>query len=387
MLNRATIACMKTPAYIFDEFKFTERLKQFSDLRQSRRFKLLYSIKALPLPVVLEKMLPYVDGFSASSLFEAKLAREVIKEQGSIHITTPGLRYDEVEELLEVCDYLSANSLSQWRRFSDLFQESTYAGIRINPQLSFLQDKRFDPCRSFSKLGVSIAQFQNQDEDFEGLSGLHFHTMFGSESVDPLEKTIKKIENKLGDILHKLEWINLGGGYVFKDKKSFYKFEKIIRKLIESYDLTVFFEPGKGIVGDAGELITEVIDLFESDGKRIAVLDTSVCQHPEIFEYQITPDIRESISDAEHDYLLAGASCKSGDLFGEHSFPKPLEIGSRLTMQGVGAYTLVKASRFNGINLPDVYLRNIEGDLQLLKQYRFEDYQRFWGHSKLMNNI
>ncbi|MFK8067966.1 MAG: carboxynorspermidine decarboxylase [Gammaproteobacteria bacterium] len=369
---------MKTPAYIFDEVKFTERLKQFSDLRQSTRFKLLYSIKALPLACVLEKMLPYVDGFSASSLFEAKLAREVIKEQGSIHITTPGFRPDEIDELLKVSDYININSLSQWQRFSDHFGDQTSIGMRINPQLSFLHDDRFDPCRTFSKLGIGIDQLQNQNEVIEGMSGLHFHTMFGSESVKPLEKTIKKIESKLGDFLHKLKWINLGGGYVFNDQVSFSLFEKIVHELINKYDLTVFFEPGKGIVGDAAELITEVIDLFESDGKMIAVLDTSVCHHPEIFEYQISAQIKESSPGTKHAYLLAGASCKSGDLFGEHHFSEPLAIGSKLTMQDVGAYTLVKASRFNGINLPDIYLKDEKDQLQLIKQYDYKDYQQYF---------
>lgn len=371
---RYTIATMKTPAYIFDQIKFTERLKQFSDLRQKTRFKLLYSIKALPLPAVLEKILPYVDGFSASSLFEAKLAREVIKNKGSIHITTPGFRADEISELVDVCDYLSVNSLSQWQRFNDQLNGDINAGVRINPKLSFLDDDRFDPCRSFSKLGVSIDTLG----DLEGLSGLHFHTMFGSENIEPLAKTIKNIEDQLGVLLHKLEWINIGGGYVFNNQKSFSEFEIIISDLIKKYDLTVFFEPGKGIIGDAGELVSEVIDLFESDGKMIAVLDTSVCHHPETFEYQTSPEIKEADQKGDHKYLLVGASCKSGDLFGDYAFKKPLKIGSKITMTGVGAYTLVKASRFNGINLPDVYLRNENGELDMIKSYDYEDYRQYF---------
>ena len=365
---------MKTPAYIFDQSKFTARLEQFSDLRQKTRFKLLYSIKALPLPAVLEKMLPYVDGFSASSLFEAKLAREVLTDQGSIHITTPGFREDELAELINVCDYLSVNSLNQWQRFSDRLRGSINAGIRVNPQLSFLDDDRYDPCRQFSKLGVAI----DQVEGFEGMSGLHFHTMFGSDSVEPLRKTIEKIETKLADLLHQLDWINIGGGYVFNDQDSFSEFENMICNLSDRYDLTVFFEPGKGIIGDAGELVTEVIDLFESDGKMIAVLDTSVSHHPEIFEYQRSPVIKEA-TDGEWSCVLVGSSCKSGDLFGEYRFNESLQIGSRITLMGVGAYSLVKANRFNGINLPDVYLKKDNGETELIRHYEYSDYKSFWG--------
>ncbi len=365
---------MNTPAYIFDVPKFTARLKQFSDLRQKTRFKLLYSIKALPIPAVLGAMLPYVDGFSTSSLFEAKLAREVMDDQGVIHITTPGFREEELGELVKVCDYLSINSLNQWQRFSEYLGDSIKAGIRVNPQLSFLNDDRYDPCRQYSKLGVSIDQVQG----LEGLSGLHFHSMFGSENIEPLRETIEKIEAKLANLLHQLEWINLGGGYVFTDQAMIEEFDKIVCRLSDQYDLTVFFEPGKGIIGDAGELVTEVIDLFESEGKNIAVLDSSVSHHPEIFEYQQSPTIKEAVSNGIWNGILAGCSCKSGDLFGEYNFPHPLQIGSRITLLNVGAYSLVKASRFNGINLPDVYLKKDDGKLELIRHFEYSDYKKFW---------
>jgi len=365
---------IKTPAYIFDIPKFTARLKQFSDLRQKTCFKLLYSIKALPLPAVLEKMLPYIDGFSTSSLFEAKLAREVISDQGSVHITTPGFRKDELVELINVCDYLSVNSLNQWKRFSNRLQGSINAGIRINPQLSFLDDDRYDPCRKYSKLGVSIDQVQT----LEGISGLHFHTLFGARSVVPLRKTIKKIEAELGNLLHQHDWINIGGGYIFNDPSTFEEFEKIVCYLSDRYDLMVFFEPGKGIINDAGELVAEVIDLFESEGKNIAVLDSSVSNHPEVFEYQQPPKIKEAVSEGEWRGILAGSSCKSGDLFGEYSFPGPLKTGTRITLVDVGAYSLVKANRFNGINLPDVYLKKDDGKLELIRHFDYSDYKNFW---------
>lgn len=366
---------MKTPAYIFDQSKFTARLKQFSDLRQKTRFKLLYSVKALPLPALLETMLPYVDGFSASSLFEAKIAREVLlkKGEGSVHIITPGFRADEMEELVEVCDFLSINSLNQWHRFSDQFTNSLNVGLRVNPRLSFLDDDRYDPCREYSKLGVSIEQVELLD----GLSGLHFHTMFGSESIEPLIKTLEKIEHELGDVLLQLDWINIGGGYVFNDPEVFQQFENVIIKLCDRYDLTVYFEPGKGIINDSGELQTSVIDLFESEDKQIAVLDTSVCHHPEVFEYQMSPTIKQASNSTEYSYILVGCSCKSGDLFGEYSFDAPLEIGSQLNISDVGAYSFVKASRFNGINLPDVYIKDMDRQFIAIKKYSYEAYRQY----------
>lgn len=370
---------LRTPAYIFDEAEFTRRLALFSDLRHKLPFKLLYSVKALPLRGVLERMLPFIDGFSASSLFEAKLASEVLDRQGQIHITTPGFRAAEMAELSRLCDHISLNSLTQWRLFSDQLDTGTVsAGLRINPQLSFLNDDRYDPCRPHSKLGTGL-DLTDEIKALKGLRGLHFHNMFAGNDVQPLQTTINKIESQLGELLPQLEWLNLGGGYEFNDTETINEFEAIVAYICQRYDLTVFFEPGKGIIDTAGELICEVIDMFPSEGKMIAVLDTSVCHHPEIFEYQRSPEIQQANDSGEHEYIIVGSSCMSGDWLGEYRFTQPLKLKDRLTLINVGAYSLVKANQFNGINLPDVYLRSSSGTTRLIKRFSYEQFKVRWG--------
>jgi carboxynorspermidine decarboxylase len=105
-------------------------------------------------------MAPFVDGFSVSSLFEAKIARNAIGDNGTIHIVTPGYKPDEMVAVAENANYISFNSLSQWARFSRRASEQASCGLRINPQLSFVEDKRYNPCRKHSKLGVPLTQLQ-----------------------------------------------------------------------------------------------------------------------------------------------------------------------------------------------------------------------------------
>ena len=85
-----------TPAFVYDEAALRRALSWLAPLREERGFKLLFSIKALPFVDILECLRPLLDGFSVSSLFEARLAREVLADKGVIHITTPGLRADEL---------------------------------------------------------------------------------------------------------------------------------------------------------------------------------------------------------------------------------------------------------------------------------------------------
>jgi len=54
-----------------------------------------------------------------------------------------------------------------------------------------------------------------------------------------------------------------------------------------------------------------------------------------------------------------------------------LEVGGRVIFKNVGAYTLIKANRFNGYNLPDIYLSN-SLRVKKMKHYDYQDYRRQW---------
>jgi carboxynorspermidine decarboxylase len=166
----------------------------------------------------------------------------------------------------------------------------------------------------------------------------------------------------------------MGGGYLFDESMSLDKLTEAIMFLKNKYDVEVFIEPGKGIVGKAGYIVSSVIDLFESDGKTIAVLDTTVNHMPEVFEYQYKPDVMQEAENGKYKYILAGSTCLAGDLFGEYSFEEPLEIGYRIIFENMGAYTLVKANMFNGINLPSIYKFTKDGKLELIKEFGYEDF-------------
>jgi carboxynorspermidine decarboxylase len=324
-----------------------------------------------------------VDGFSVSSLFEARLANEVLAGKGSLHITTPGLLRDEIPEIAELCDYVSFNSLSQLERFAFLLGGQTSIGMRINPQLSFLQDPRYDPCRVHSKLGVPlprvVEQWSSGMLSSAGIDGLHLHTNFSSTEFMPLQTTLGHLEAHLAEMLDQLKWVNLGGGYLFQASNDLEILYCVIDRIQTGWGgAQVYLEPGKSVVDDAGLLVASVIDTFESDGKQIAVLDTSINHLPEVFEYQRSPRLFNHQQDGPHRVVLAGSSCLSGDIFGEYRFTHPLKINDRVMFEKVGAYSLIKASRFNGHNLPSIHLLGEEGDLILMKDYDYDDYRSQW---------
>ncbi len=376
--STVVVNAVETPAFVVDERVVLRQLDAAAQIRARTGCRLLYTLKPLSYAFLLELMRPHVDGFAVSSAFEARLARETIGGAGTVHLTAPGLRASELNLLDSLCDTVAFNSLSQLARLASGFSGGRKTALRINPRLSVVDDARYDPCRPNSKLGVPIGQLRRMlNEEPAALAavhGLHFHTNCDATSFRPLRSTVDRIEEQLGDWLGALDWINLGGGYLLSRTKHDTPLIEAVEGLRARYGLEVFIEPGAALVREAGSLVTEVVDLFRSGGKTIAVLDTTINHWPEIFEYQFEPDVLGHQENAAHEYLLAGCSCLAGDILGEYAFDRPLAVGSRLVLPEFGAYSQVKAHMFNGINLPTVYSINLDGDLVLRRRYTYDDF-------------
>lgn len=379
--SRSSLAehTLQTPALVYEEQCILEALDRLIQLKEKLGLHVLYSIKALACPGILEIIAKHVDGFSASSLFEAILSRKILGKKGSVHIVSPAFAEKEIPEISKYTDYISFNSLSQWRRFENLDWKKMRLGLRVNPQLSFVKDERYNPCRKGSKLGIpmeSLVREVNSGKiNLNKISGIHFHSNCDARTLNPLLDTVVHICRKMNKLSIPLEWINLGGGYLFDEIDDWTPLTEAIDLLRKNKPLKVFIEPGEAIVGRAGSLVTTVLDIFESDGKRIAIVDSTINHFPQIFEYQYQLDVLGSEPTGEFPYLIAGRTCLAGDLFGEYCFLRPLKIGSRIIFKSAGAYSLVKANMFNGINLPSIYLEASTGKLIKLREFSYHD---FW---------
>ncbi len=366
---------IKTPAFITDEKILDQDLVALRKVADEASCKLLYSPKANPLLTVLHAVAKRVDGFGCSSPFELELVERVCGPGTSRHLVGPLLTKEMLHTVGDRLDYLTFNSLSQWDLLQKMVPATVQAGIRVNPELSFIRDPRYDPCRQHSKLGAPISDLARVAATdagrLRGINGLHFHTNCEGTDFASLLATARRIQDSIPEFLEGLDWINIGGGYLFNrsdDKSDFFHAVEIFR---DTFGLQVFIEPGAALVRRAGTIEATVHDLFESDGVQIAVLDTTVNHMAEVFEFQFEPDVLGHVDGGVHEYLLAGCTCLAGDIFGEYTFDAPLSIGSRMTFLNMGAYTISKAHRFNGVGLPALYARDASGRVRLIKEDTF----------------
>ena len=368
---------LATPAFVYDEARLMELRSVASTIRRAAGAKVLYAVKAAALPDVLDTLAPSLDGFAVSSLFEARLVHQLHPDH-PLHLTTPGLRADEIDELAELCDFISFNSGSQLVRYGSRVSGRASVGLRVNTRVSRVADPRYDPASLHSKLGIPVERLAAAlASSSVPVDGLHIHTNADSEDLTELVDNVNSLVDAVGPD-QRFAWVNLGGGYLFESVSSLDPLVEAVTMVREKLAESVFLEPGAALVRSAGYLVASVIDLFEADGKMIAVLDTTVNHMPEVLEFDYQPDIVGQADDGPHEYILAGCTCLAGDVFGNYRLAEPLEVGSRVVFPDAGAYSLVKAHRFNGVNLPDVYIATADGETKLRKRFSFNDFAQQW---------
>lgn len=366
---------IRTPYFLVDEKRLLHNLEILKSVSDRTGCKILLAQKAFSMFRVYPLLRKYLAGTTASGLFEARLGKEEFG--GETHVFSPAYREDEFEELLSYADDFVFNSPSQVKKFASRAQAAGKSvGLRINPECSTQEGHAiYDPCASGSRLGTTLAQFD--ESILSMLDGLHFHTLCEQNS-DDLEKTAIAFEEKFGSYLKGMKWLNMGGGHhITRVDYDLERLIKVIRHFQDVYDVQVYLEPGEAVVLNAGFLVTEVLETIKN-GIEVAILDTSAaCHMPDVLEMPYRPPVRDSGQPGEkkYTYRLAGPTCLAGDVIGDYSFDEPLDNGSRIVFEDMALYTMVKTNTFNGMNLPSIVYQKKDGSMELVRSFSYEDFK------------
>lgn len=402
---------IKTPVYIVDENLLISNLKILKEVAVRSGCKILLAQKAFAMYELYPLIAQYLDGTTASGLYEAKLGAEEMGKEN--HVFSAAYIEEDFEEILRICDHISFNSFSQWEKYREQaleFCHNTEAsetdnemylqnnksvqnqttesgkskqetskcpsfGIRINPECTTQDHAIYDPCSPGSRLGVTRENFR--PDLLEGISGLHFHTLCEQNS-DALITTVKAVEEKFGEFLPQMDWVNFGGGHHIT--RADYDVDALVECIVtfkEKYKVEVYLEPGEAVALNAGFLISTVLDIT-TNGITNVILDASAaCHMPDVLEMPYRPKIIDAAEPQvkAYTYRLGGGTCLAGDIIGDYSFDEELKVGDKLVFCDMAIYSMVKNNTFNGMKLPSIAVSGADGELRLVKSFGYEEFK------------
>ena len=373
-----------SPCYVVEEELLHKNLQLIKSVSERSGAEIIMAFKAFAIWKLFDITRQYIPHSTASSLSEAKLAYEKLGSKA--HTFAPVYKDSEIETIAQCSSHITFNSLAQYYRHKAVTDKyGISCGVRINPEYSDVETDLYNPCAPGSRFGIIRDQLPEQLP--EGIEGLHFHTLCESTSYD-LENTLKVVEERFAPWLRQVKWINMGGGHLMT--RAGYDTEHLI-ELIKGFKarhphLHVILEPGSAHVWRTGVLVSEIQDIVENHGIRTAIVDVSfACHMPDCLEMPYQPKIigakivdkensQLSTLNSQLSYRMGGNSCLSGDFVGSWQFDHELQVGERIVFEDMNHYTNVKTNMFNGISHPSIALRKLNGEIEILRQYTYEDY-------------
>jgi carboxynorspermidine decarboxylase len=374
------VSDLETPCFVTDLGALEANLKILADVQQRAGCTILLALKGFAQWSTFPLVKRYLAGATSSSVAEARLAREELG--GEVHAYAPAYSDGEMRELVTLADHIVLNSPAQWRRHRPTIEAARRAGrplsagLRVNHEHQEVEVALYDPAGACSRLGTTRVNVTAAD--LEGLDGLHFHTLCQVNS-DALERAVAAFEQKFGEFIPQMKWVNFGGGHhITRPDYDRDRLVRIVRDFRAKWNVPVYLEPGEAVALGTGVLVTTVMDTLHN-GMDIAILDTSATAHmPVVLEMPYRPVIIDAADPGAkpHTYRLGGMTCLAGDVIGDYSFDRPLEVGDKLVFLDMAHYTMVKTTTFNGVRLPSIATHDpVTQKITVHRRFGYHDYR------------
>jgi carboxynorspermidine decarboxylase len=369
-----------SPSYVLDETRLRANLELMQRVKTESGAHIIVAFKGFSMWSAFPMVRQYLNGATASSLYEARLCFEEMK---TLAHTYAAVHFpNDFAQIMRYSSHLSFNSLNEFYRYyppvKRYKKHKISCGIRINPEFSVVETELYNPGKAGTRLGTDIKNLG--DSLPEGIEGIHVHCLCESSAKDT-EGLLKAVETKLGHFLPKIKWLNIGGGHLMTRKG--YDVQHLIHALKTFKNryphLDLILEPGSAVGWDTGILVSKVLDIVDNHGVKTIMPDVSFTAHmPDTLEMPYRPNIRGASDPiaGKPTYRIGGTSCLSGDFMDFYSFDKDVRVGDTLIFEDMIHYTMVKTTMFNGVQHPSIGIWRENETFDLIRKFSYSDYKK-----------
>ncbi|MFA5069007.1 MAG: carboxynorspermidine decarboxylase [Candidatus Omnitrophota bacterium] len=360
---------LETPYYLINEKALLSNLRIIGGIKKASGAKCVLALKCFAAWSVFGLIRQYMDGTTSSSPYEARLGHEKFGKE--VHVYSPGYKRQDIFDLRGIADKIIFNSVSQLKTFGPLAGKARL-GIRINPGISYSHFDLADPARKYCRLGVPGKRLIRQALPY--IDGVMFHFNCENTDFENLRASIDYIGNEYKDILKYCKWVSLGGGIYFTRKG--YPVEDFcaaIRDFAGRFNTQVYLEPGESVIMQSAELVCSVLDVVRNK-TNTAIVDASTEAHMlDLLIYSLDAKVN-AVEGKGFRCAIAGRSCLAGDIFGSYRFKRRPRPGDIIRFKDAGGYTMVKKNWFNGLQMPAIVVKRLNGKIDIVRKFGYKDF-------------
>jgi diaminopimelate decarboxylase len=380
-----------TPYYIYDFDSIKANYQSIKGAFKARKSLVCYAVKANSNLSVIKTLANEGSGADCVSIGEVKRALYAGVDKYKIIFSGVGKSDDEIKQALEY-DILMINVESEAELLrvelkAKELNKKARISIRVNPNIDPKTHPYISTGLHENKFGVDIdtakrMYIKSKNSEFLDPVGIHFHIGSQLTELNPIKESAVIVSNlvrSLKAIDIEIKFFDIGGGLGIKYKEEILidpnEYAQAILDTLFGLDVTVVCEPGRYIVGNAGEFVTKVLYEKNNGGKRFVVVDGAMNDliRPSLYNAYHKIEVLGKMDEQKHNCNVVGPICESGDFFAKNLELPMTEHDDLMVIYSAGAYGFTMSSNYNTRNkVAELAIEN--GNVkQIRKRDTFED--------------
>jgi len=358
-----------TPVFIYSRKTLARHYKAYADAFKKTPHLICYSVKANSNLAVLKTFDDLGSGFDIVSAGELARVIKAGGDTGKVVFSGVGKRDDEIEYAIKknilMFNVESPQELRAVDRIAGRLKKRAGVAIRVNPDVNPKTHPYISTGLKKNKFGIetgaAIEEYIFARDNLKNIELLGVDCHIGSQitQITPFTDAIAKTK-KLIKTLRKegidIKYLNLGGGLgiTYKDEVPPHpsRYGEAVIKKTKDLGVTLIFEPGRSMVGNAGILATRVTYTKKGSTKNFTIMDAGMndLPRPSLYgSYHAVEPVR--LAGGKKPQLVegdvVGPICESGDFLGQDLKIEETEPGGLLAVMSAGAYCFTMSSNYN----------------------------------------
>ncbi|HEU4892206.1 MAG TPA: diaminopimelate decarboxylase [Vicinamibacterales bacterium] len=375
-----------TPLYAYSADMIAARYREVDEAFSGYPHTLHYALKANSTLGIARLLRSLGAAADANSGGEIEVALRAGFTPGEIVFTGVGKSDAELARAIELgLRSINAESEGEIERIDAIASaRGTRAkvAVRVNPDIDARSHPHISTGRKNNKFGVAIEDAREMCLRMRGrkgvqIVGLHSHVGSQITHLEPLQHAAEALAVLACELRRsgiQIEHLDIGGGlgipYEGQTVPSASEYAAAVLPIVRKTGLALILEPGRFLVGEAGVLITRVVDIKpQAGGKLFVIVDAGMTElmRPMLYGafHRIEPVLASAAPEALVDFV--GPICETTDTLGkDRRVPEPA-VGDLMVVFDAGAYGSVMASNYNRRPMPaEVLIQN--GQAALLRR-------------------